>query len=351
MARTRFTVKEGIAVADDNVVGGYPLIPVGGLMPYAGSTSPEGWLLCDGAAINRTTYANLFALIGTTYGSGNGTTTFNVPDMRSRMPIGTGAGTGLTSRALAATGGAESVVVASGNLPLHQHTIAHTHGVTIASAAFTTAAPNDNTSDGPSVASSGGPNDNTSDGPSDNTSDGATTTDHSHGMKSHTHVNYGTTNSNGGATTALHNHDVKYANDAASGTAKARVTASGGGISSGAVNDASADHNHGNYATLGPNDNTSDNATAGHTHTMKSHTHTMKSHTHGLASHTHTMKNHTHGLASHTHTMKSHSHTYDHGHTGSTDTQSDSNSGNGGFANTALAIMNPFLSVNYIIMY
>ena len=81
MARTRFTVKEGIAVADDNSAGGYPLIPVGGLMPYAGATSPEGWLLCDGTAINRTTYANLFALIGTTYGSGNGTTTFNVPDM------------------------------------------------------------------------------------------------------------------------------------------------------------------------------------------------------------------------------------------------------------------------------
>ena len=57
---------------------------------YGGSTPPDGWLLCNGAAISRTTYPYLFTVIGTTYGVGNGTTTFNLPDLRSRIPIGAG---------------------------------------------------------------------------------------------------------------------------------------------------------------------------------------------------------------------------------------------------------------------
>ena len=309
MARTRFTVKEGIAVADDNVVGGYPLIPVGGLMPYAGAASPEGWLLCDGTATSRTTYANLFALIGTTYGSGDGTTTFNVPDMRSRMPIGAGSGTGLTSRALASTGGAESVVIASGNLPLHQHTTAHTHGTTIATTTALTA--------------TGAPNDNTTAGPNDNTSDGGGVA-HTHGMNSHTHVNYGTGYSNDGLVNASHSHGVYYVTDTGSGTARNRVSATGSLISNGAVLSDNANHNHGNFATQGPNTNTSEGASA--------------------TDHTHTTKNHTH-------TMKNHYHDFNHGHTGTTSSQNDSNSGNGGFANTALGLMNPFLAVNYIIKY
>lgn len=69
------------------------MTPPGAVIPYAGSTAPEGWLLCNGAAVSRTTYAALFDLIGTTFGVGDGSTTFNVPDMRSKMPIGVGAGT------------------------------------------------------------------------------------------------------------------------------------------------------------------------------------------------------------------------------------------------------------------
>jgi len=64
--------------------------PTGTITSYAGSTSPSGWLLCDGAAVSRTTYASLFSALSTTYGAGNGTTTFNVPDLRGRMPIGAG---------------------------------------------------------------------------------------------------------------------------------------------------------------------------------------------------------------------------------------------------------------------
>jgi microcystin-dependent protein len=71
--------------------------PTGAMFPYAGASAPSqtiggvaAWLLCDGTAVSRTTYADLFALIGTTYGTGNGSTTFNLPDLRGRVPIGAG---------------------------------------------------------------------------------------------------------------------------------------------------------------------------------------------------------------------------------------------------------------------
>jgi microcystin-dependent protein len=63
-------------------------IPVGTIMMWAGSTAPTGWLLCNGAAVSRTTYSDLFAVISTTYGTGNGSTTFNVPDLQRRFPLG-----------------------------------------------------------------------------------------------------------------------------------------------------------------------------------------------------------------------------------------------------------------------
>lgn len=54
--------------------------PVGSLMPYAGTTPPDGWLICDGSEISRTTYARLFSVIGTTYGAGDGNSSYNIPD-------------------------------------------------------------------------------------------------------------------------------------------------------------------------------------------------------------------------------------------------------------------------------
>lgn len=65
-------------------------IPAGVTVPYAGATSPTGWLLCNGQAVSRTSYPRLFAAIGTTYGSGDGSTTFNVPDLRECNPVGIG---------------------------------------------------------------------------------------------------------------------------------------------------------------------------------------------------------------------------------------------------------------------
>jgi len=63
-------------------------LPAGILTPFAGSTAPDGWLLCDGSDVSRTTYSNLFAMIGTSYGSGDGSTTFTLPDLRGRMAMG-----------------------------------------------------------------------------------------------------------------------------------------------------------------------------------------------------------------------------------------------------------------------
>lgn len=74
-------------------------VPPGAVMFYAGATSPAGWYACDGSLKNRTTDAALFAAIGTTFGAGDGSTTFNVPDMRSRVPMGTGQGTFVASTA------------------------------------------------------------------------------------------------------------------------------------------------------------------------------------------------------------------------------------------------------------
>lgn len=68
----------------------HSLIPAGTIIQYAGATEPTDWLFCDGRAVSRTTFAQLFAAIGTTYGSGDGNTTFNLPDMRGRFPLGCG---------------------------------------------------------------------------------------------------------------------------------------------------------------------------------------------------------------------------------------------------------------------
>jgi microcystin-dependent protein len=79
------------------------LSPPGAIVGYGGAAAPTGWLLCNGAAVSRTTHAALFTAIGTTYGVGDGSTTFNVPDLRQRFPLGKAAsGTGAT---LGGTGG------------------------------------------------------------------------------------------------------------------------------------------------------------------------------------------------------------------------------------------------------
>ena len=74
------------------VAGGtlYADAPIGEIHAFGGSVIPSGYLLCDGQAVSRTTYAELFAVIGTAFGTGDGSTTFNLPDLRETLPVGIG---------------------------------------------------------------------------------------------------------------------------------------------------------------------------------------------------------------------------------------------------------------------
>lgn len=93
------------------------LTPTGAMLLYAGNTVPTGFLLCDGRAVSRTTYAALFAAIGTTHGSGDGSTTFNLPDMRGRTAVGVAPDTNLGARV-----GANEVGLTEENNGPHTHT-------------------------------------------------------------------------------------------------------------------------------------------------------------------------------------------------------------------------------------
>jgi microcystin-dependent protein len=97
----------------------------GFLAPFAGQSAqiPAGWLECDGQAVSRTTYASLFTAIGTTWGVGDGSTTFNLPDLRGRTLVDDGTGGGLTARTLASTGGEENHLLTTTEIPAHTHLV------------------------------------------------------------------------------------------------------------------------------------------------------------------------------------------------------------------------------------
>jgi microcystin-dependent protein len=85
--------------------------------------APQGWALCNGQTMSISQYNALFALLGTTYG-GNGTTTFNLPDLQGRVPLHAGSGAGLPVYVQGQKGGQTSVTLQTSNLPAHTHTIA-----------------------------------------------------------------------------------------------------------------------------------------------------------------------------------------------------------------------------------
>lgn len=100
--------------------------PTGAIMDYGGSSAPSGWVLCNGSAISRTTFSALFAVIGTTYGAGDGSTTFNVPDLRGRVSVGLGSHADVN-----ALGDNDGSALAD-RRPKHKHTVNesnHTHSV------------------------------------------------------------------------------------------------------------------------------------------------------------------------------------------------------------------------------
>jgi len=221
MARTRFKVKEGISVADDNSADGYPLVPVGTVVAFAGASAPEGWLLCDGSAVSRTTYANLWAVLSSTYGNGDGSLTFNLPDAKGRSVLGAGAGSGLTTRTIAGTGGTETVTLTAAQ----SGTTAHGHSNTISA------------------------------------STGTVSSDHVH------NANHGHTASSGGASNsgASHNHALPRAFIGQAGTNRLVVSANptDNGIN---VYSNSADHTH--TITVDGNNFNTGGISANHTHSV-----------------------------------------------------------------------------------
>ena len=126
-------VSTGISFPDGSIQVG--ATPTGAVIAYAGSAAPTGWLFCYGQAVSRTTYAALFTAIGASYGAGDGSTTFNLPDLRGRAVAGvdnmggttagriTSAGAGITGTTLGAAGGAQTVALTEAQMPSHYHSV------------------------------------------------------------------------------------------------------------------------------------------------------------------------------------------------------------------------------------
>lgn len=133
---TNLTVTGTFSVAANRVVGE--------MVDYGGAAAPSLWLLTYGQAISRTTYASLFGVIGTTFGAGDGVTTFNVPDCRGRVTAGAdnmggsaanrlSTASGMTTGNLGGTGGLETITLTTSQLAVHSHGVTdptHTHTIT-----------------------------------------------------------------------------------------------------------------------------------------------------------------------------------------------------------------------------
>lgn len=106
---------------------------VGEIRMFAGNFPPAGWAFCDGSLLSIAQNEVLFVLIGTTYG-GDGQSTFALPDLRGRVPLHQGQGSGLSQRVLGQIGGSEQVTVSTSQLPSHNHVLNATTAVATASA-------------------------------------------------------------------------------------------------------------------------------------------------------------------------------------------------------------------------
>jgi microcystin-dependent protein len=95
---------------------------IGAIVLFCGNFAPAGWALCNGQVLSISQYTALFSILGTTYG-GNGTTNFQLPDLRGRVPMHPGTGNGLTPRVLGEIGGTESTTLTIANMPAHNHNL------------------------------------------------------------------------------------------------------------------------------------------------------------------------------------------------------------------------------------
>ena len=136
------TMKKVPASDIKTYAAGNSFVPSGALMPFAGSSAPTGFLLCHGQAVSRTTYSDLFSAISTTYGAGDGSSTFNLPDLRGRVVAGqddmggasanrlTDQSGGLNGDTLGDTGGSETHTLTTAQLASHTHSFSDTDSIT-----------------------------------------------------------------------------------------------------------------------------------------------------------------------------------------------------------------------------
>ncbi len=123
------TARTNLGLGTAAIESAASLSPTGGVQAYAGSSSPTGWLICDGSAVSRTTYSDLFSVVSTTYGVGDGSTTFNLPDISGRVIAGkestasllTSAGSGVDGATLGSTGGSQTHQLDENEMPIHDH--------------------------------------------------------------------------------------------------------------------------------------------------------------------------------------------------------------------------------------
>lgn len=119
-------ITNGIYI-DDIANAGGKSCPIGTIIPYSASTIPDGYLECDGSAVSRTIYADLFAVIGTTYGTGDGSTTFNLPNLKGKVAVGQNTGDA-SFDVLGETGGEKTHKLTVSEMPKHTHRISSQRG-------------------------------------------------------------------------------------------------------------------------------------------------------------------------------------------------------------------------------
>ena len=213
----------------------------GEIRMWAGSSSPTGWLMCDGASVSRSTYSALYAITGDAFGTASGST-FNVPDMRGRMPVGVG--TGIGGAAEDTDGGTVPV----GGSALTARSLGEWAGAEVLSTAHTAAS----TTPGATGSTTPGAGGSTTPSPTGSTAPGSTS-----GGGGHSHTLTAATSNGSGSIFNITNGYTSLTNYGAT-----RTQISGGG------------HEHTSPA---------------HTHTSAAHTHTGAAHTHTSAAHTHTI--------------------------------------------------------------
>jgi microcystin-dependent protein len=180
----------------------------GVIMMWPVSEPPSGWLLCNGAAVSRSDYGALFVVIGTAYGSGDGSSTFNLPDLKGRVAVGY-SDSDTTFDAIGETGGEKTHQLTAAELPIHAHTIGHSHS----SGTAQSAGAHTHTTSG-TAASNGAHTHNVANGSyrvgsgsgstyNYFTNDGSTSPQNSDSAGTHTHTTNGTAASSG-----AHTHTV-----------------------------------------------------------------------------------------------------------------------------------------------